>query len=128
MATRGKRDTPSEPARGARRTAPHETGADERPPWLVQSQRDVLVRVKAVPGASRSQIAGVLGDRLKMRVSAPPEGGRANAAIAALLAEASGMPTHAVVLHHGPAQALKVFRLVNAGPAECRALMARAGL
>ena len=51
----------------------------------------VLIRVKAVPGASRDTLAGVLGDRLKIRVGAPPEGGKANRAIAALLAGAMGV-------------------------------------
>jgi len=50
-----------------------------------------LVRVKAVPGAKRDEVAGRLGDRLKIRVSAPPEGGKANSAIAALLAKALGV-------------------------------------
>jgi uncharacterized protein (TIGR00251 family) len=52
---------------------------------------DVLVWVKAVPGASRDEIAGVLGGRLKVRVAAPPEGGKANRAIAMLLARAIGV-------------------------------------
>lgn len=42
--------------------------------------------MKAVPGARQNEIAGVLGDRLKIRVSAPPEGGKANKAICELLA------------------------------------------
>ncbi len=50
-----------------------------------------LLRVKAVPGASRDALAGVLGDRLKIRVSAPPEGGKANRAILALLARQLGL-------------------------------------
>ena len=40
-----------------------------------------------MPGASRSGIAGVLGDRLKVRVAAPPEEGKANRALVALLQE-----------------------------------------
>ena len=35
------------------------------------------VRVKVVPGASRTKVVGVLGDRLKVAVAAPPEGGKA---------------------------------------------------
>jgi len=38
-----------------------------------------------VPGASRSEIVGVLGDRLKVRVAAPAEGGKANRAVVDLL-------------------------------------------
>jgi uncharacterized protein (TIGR00251 family) len=38
-----------------------------------------------VPGASRSEIAGILGDRLKIRVAAPPEAGKANRALIELL-------------------------------------------
>lgn len=40
-----------------------------------------------VPGASRSEIAGALGDRLKVRVAVPPERGRANEALVAVLRE-----------------------------------------
>lgn len=49
------------------------------------------LQIKAVPGARRDEIAGWLGDRLKIRVSAPPEGGKANKAICAVLAEALGV-------------------------------------
>lgn len=54
----------------------------------------MTLRIKAVPGASRDQVAGVMhhpdGPRLKVRVSAPPEGGKANKAICKLLARELG--------------------------------------
>ena len=84
------------------------------PAWMTVDGADCVVRVKAVPGASRDAIAGPLGDRLKVRVAAPPEGGRANEAIAVLLAAACGIPARAVVLEAGPAQAQKTFRLRGA--------------
>lgn len=71
----------------------------------------VHVRVKAVPGASRDAIAGVLGDRLKVRVAAPPEGGKANRAIAALLAKSLSLRGSDVQLLSGTASAEKVFRI-----------------
>ena len=81
------------------------------PPWMTVDGADVLVRVKAVPGASRDAIAGVLGDRLKVRVAAPPEGGKANAAIAALLASACGVGVRLVTIESGPSQPQKCFRV-----------------
>lgn len=71
----------------------------------------VLIRVKAVPGAKREQIAGVLGDRLKIKVSAPPEGGKANAAICALIAKALGVKAGAVSVVSGQSNPEKVVRV-----------------
>lgn len=71
---------------------PLKQGAAGEPPWLSRDSGGAwLVRVKAVPGASRDEIAGTLGDRLKVRVAAPPEGGRANKAICKLIARRLGV-------------------------------------
>ena len=43
------------------------------------------------PGARRSELAGRLGDVWKLRVSAPPERGRANDEVVALLAAELGL-------------------------------------
>lgn len=70
-----------------------------------------VLRVKAVPGSSRDVIAGVLGDRLKVRVSAAPEAGKANAAIAELLAAELGVRASAIRLTSGATNANKAFRV-----------------
>ena len=51
----------------------------------------VRLAVKVVPGASQSRIAGWLGKELKIRVSAPPEKGKANKQVKVLLANATGL-------------------------------------
>ncbi len=78
---------------------------------LDQQGDDVLLWVKAVPGASRNQIAGILGDRLKVRVSAPPEGGKANKAICKLLARALGVKANQVSIESGAASPEKILRV-----------------
>jgi uncharacterized protein (TIGR00251 family) len=84
---------------------------------------DVLIRIKAVPGASRDEIAGAVGDRLKVRVSAPPQAGRANAAICRLVAAALGVKARRVTVERGHAGAEKVLRVAG-----CDAGFVRAAL
>jgi hypothetical protein len=79
-----------------------------------------LVLVKAVPGASREQIAGVLGDRLKVRVAAPPEGGRANAALCALVVRALGVPGARAQVVAGGASPVKTLRIGGVAPEAAR--------
>lgn len=61
----------------------------------------IEITVKVVPGASRDRIVGPLGDALKVQVAAPPERGKANAAVAGLLASALGLPARAVAVIRG---------------------------
>lgn len=70
---------------------------------------DLLLKV--VPGASRSAIAGRLGDRLKVRVAAPPEDGKANRAVCALVAEWLGVPERAVTVVAGASSPEKTVRI-----------------
>jgi len=85
---------------------------DPLPVWLSRNADGFwLIRVKAVPGASRDEVAGVLGDRLKVRVSAPPEGGKANKAICKVLAERLGVQSRAVSVVTGSSRVMKSLRI-----------------
>ncbi|HEX5134099.1 MAG TPA: DUF167 domain-containing protein [Thermoanaerobaculia bacterium] len=55
------------------------------PPFARRVGGGIELRIKVVPGASRSEIVGILGNRLKVRVAAPPEAGKANRAVIELL-------------------------------------------
>lgn len=81
--------------------------------------------VKVVPGARRDEIVGPLGDRLKIRVSAPPEGGRANKAVCALIAERVGVRPSDVAVIAGPASPEKTLRINGMTAAQLREALAR---
>ena len=71
----------------------------------------VLLPVKVVPGASRDRVAGRYGDGVKVQTSAPPEGGKANAAVTAILAQFLGLKPRQVQLISAPANPRKQFRI-----------------
>lgn len=75
---------------------------------------DVLVHVKVVPGASRTRIAGLLGDRIKIAVAAPPEKGKANAALTEFVAGLCNLRQRDVAVIAGETNPLKTLRLRNA--------------
>ena len=78
---------------------------------LQQDGADVLLRVKAVPRASRDALRGRLGERLKIAVTAPPEGGQANAAIIRLVAAALGVSARSIIIETGHSSPLKTLRI-----------------
>ena len=59
------------------------------------------LRVRVVAGARTSGVVGRLGDAWKLRVKAPPERGRANGELVALLARTLDVPRAAVRVARG---------------------------
>lgn len=57
------------------------------PAWLRTRETGVEVRVRLAPRASREKVDGLYGDRLKIRLTAPPVGGAANEALLRFLAK-----------------------------------------
>ncbi len=82
---------------------------------LRSAPRGVTLAVRVQPGAKKTAITGVYGDgenaQLKVAVQAPPLEGRANAALAAFLAETFSLPKNAVELLSGESGRSKVFLL-----------------
>ena len=78
------------------------------------------ISLKVVPGASRSEIAGWLGDRLKVRVTAAAESGKANNAVRTILASALGVPKSSVVIVVGRASPIKILEIQSLSEKEIR--------
>ncbi len=83
----------------------------------------VTFDVKAVPGGSRDQIVGLLGTALKVKVSAAPEDGKANAAVCRLLAAALGVPTRSVTVTAGHTRPQKRIAVAGLAPAQVLQLL-----
>lgn len=83
------------------------------------------LRIKVVPGASRSEIVGWLGDELKIRVAAPPEGGKANRAVVKLLAEALNIPAAQFEIVSGKTRARKTVDVAGMDGPTLRARLSR---
>lgn len=71
------------------------------------------LRIRVSPGARRSELLGRHGEGWKARVAAPPEGGRANAALEELLARALGVPREAVRIVAGAGSRSKVVEVAE---------------
>ena len=76
------------------------------------------LRLRVSPGARRPGIAGRHGRGWKLRVAAPPEDGRANEAVLALLARELELPRSAVTLVSGHAARDKIVVLDGIDSAE----------
>jgi uncharacterized protein (TIGR00251 family) len=83
----------------------------------------LLLRVKAVPGASRSECAGVKDGRLRLRIAAAPEDGKANGELRAFLAKALGCPKREIRLLSGEKSRLKTLSLPAASREKLEALI-----
>jgi len=86
----------------------------------------VVLRVHVQPGAGRAAVSGRHGDALKVRVAAPPEGGKANEACARFLAQLFGVAPSRVSLVSGPASRSKRFRVAGVELGELRHLLEQA--
>ncbi|MFO0960254.1 MAG: DUF167 domain-containing protein [Isosphaeraceae bacterium] len=72
-----------------------------------------IVPVRAQPGAKRDAILGERDGSLRVAVSAPPDKGKANAAIACLLAQSLGVKGSQVELLSGQTSRIKRFLVVG---------------
>ena len=85
------------------------------------------LRVRLTPRTARDEIAGWQGDVLRVRVTAPPVGGRANAALERLLAHALGLPRRAVRVVSGARVREKTVAIEGAGRREILSRLGEGG-
>ena len=87
---------------------------------LTHDPRGTHLSVRAQPNARRAGILGEHGGAVRVAVNVPPEQGKANAAVANVLAEALACRASEVVLVSGPSNRSKRFLIVGLDPATIR--------
>jgi len=93
--------------------------------WLNRAaDGSVILTLHIQPGAKKTEITGLHGEALKIRLAAPPVDGKANAALIAFLAKACGVSKSSVELVSGDTSRAKRVRVSGADPATVEALAA----
>jgi uncharacterized protein len=93
---------------------------------LQESAGGASFAVKVQPRARRNAVTGVVGDALKLAVTAAPEAGRANQAVIALLAELLDLPRSSVTIASGSASRTKRVLVTGLSARELEARITRA--
>ncbi len=86
----------------------------------VASSEITTIRVRVQPKASGNQILGFREDVLRLRVTAPPEDGKANAAVVRLLAQTLGISQSQLEVIRGHSSRNKVIRVSSLNAVEVR--------
>jgi len=81
--------------------------------WYQQKDDKVTLTLHIQPGAKRTEVAGLHGDALKIRVAAPPVEGAANTALIDFLKKAFAVPTSRITLKHGASGRHKVVEIAG---------------
>lgn len=69
--------------------------------WYHWEDEDLILSLRVQPKASRDQLAEIQGDRLRIRITAPPVDGKANKHLIAFLAKLFRVPKSAITLVAG---------------------------
>ena len=87
---------------------------------LVGTRTGVRLTIHVQPKAARTELAGLYGEALKLRIAAPPVDGAANAAVIAFLADRLRVPRASIRLVTGASGRRKGLEIDGVSLAEAR--------
>src|SRR5215469_8666626 len=80
---------------------------------VTESSKGITFAVKVHPRARKNAITGVIGDALKLALTAPPVDGRANQAVIEFFAELFEIPRSSVTIASGETSRNKLVRIAG---------------
>jgi uncharacterized protein (TIGR00251 family) len=93
-------------------------------PWITPYPRGVRIQVKVQPRASKNEIAGVMGEFLRIRLTAPPVEGEANKKLIKFLSKVFGCGARSVKILSGTTGRCKLVEIDGVSEDEARSLVA----
>lgn len=93
---------------------------------FTDTNKGVCFNVKVVPGSSRTQLAGTIGDRIKIKIAAAPEKGKANDCLIDYLAALLNVKKNAVRIASGHTSPVKQICIEGRSSAQIEELLASA--
>jgi len=94
--------------------------------WWRAGEGRALLTLHVQPGAKKTEVAGLYGDALKIRLAAPPVDGKANATLISFVADRLGLAKSAVHLKSGQTSRRKVLEVSAPPPDGEKRLLANA--
>lgn len=91
--------------------------------YRVAADGRITLTLHIQPGARKTEVAGLHGEALKIRLAAPPVDGKANEALVRFIAAALGLPRSAVQLKSGQTSRHKVLEVIGASPSALESLL-----
>ena len=85
---------------------------------ITDAKQGAAFTVHVVPRAGKNEIAGQMGEAIKVRLMAPPVEGKANKALIAFLAEQLGVRKSQVEIVAGQTSRNKVISVLGLSPVE----------
>ena len=82
--------------------------------WLHEADGRATLTLHIQPGAKKTEVVGLHGNALKIRLAAPPVDGKANHALIGFIAERLGVAKSAVTLKSGLSSRRKVLEICPA--------------
>ena|SRR5437016_10790296 len=80
---------------------------------IQQTAKGVTFAVKVHPRARKNAITGIVGDALKLALTAPPVEGKANQSVIEFFAEVFEIPRASVTIASGETSRLKILRIAG---------------
>lgn len=71
----------------------------------------ITINIKVIPGSSQDIVVGQLADSLKVKVSVPPEGGKANKSLVKIIAKWLEISPDKVVIKSGHLSQKKIVEI-----------------